>query len=463
MCIRDSMYTEPACTPTRAAFQTGRYAVRSGMHTVSFPVEYSGMDADEVTIAEVLSKAGYMTAFFGKWHLGDTEFSYAHKQGYDEAFFQPYNQVPSMWTKEAEAMNVITGMFPEMYGEDKYDIDNSWQPRGSVWTLEGTKGGKTLEWGPPPKVTNFWDAITESEKRTIAFIDKAVDAKKPFFISHQPILMGFIPDPRNPAKGTANKNPLAEALARLDKFIGELQQHLVKKGIAENTLVMVQADNGPFIHYGPRGMAETLYTGGKSDFLEGGVRVPALATWPGTIEPGQIIGDILHVSDLYTTFARLGGAVDHIPTDRVIDGVDQTSLFLNGDGFSRRDYVMIYQGPNLAGAVKGRFKRDWKNAMPGLSKNEFYDLYTDPRERTGEMIEQFHVKSMFNRQRQRHELWMKKYPNRPDATPGPALTGIDNVRPETEKIYTAPVDPNKLPFDPQEVSKQPVPWTISDM
>jgi len=457
------MYTEPACTPTRAAFQTGRYAVRSGMHTVSFPVEYSGMDADEVTIAEVLSKAGYMTGFFGKWHLGDTEFSYAHKQGYDEAFFQPYNQVPSMWTKEAEAANVITGMFPEMYGKDKYDIDNSWQPRGSVWTLEGTKGGKTLEWGPPPKVTNFWDAITESEKRTIAFIDKAVEAKKPFFISHQPILLGFIPDPRNPVKSTANKNPLAEALARLDTFIGELQQHLVEKGIAENTLVMVQADNGPFIHYGPRGMVETLYTGGKSDFLEGGVRVPALATWPGVIGPGQIIGDILHVSDLYTTFARLGGALDHIPTDRVIDGVDQTSLFLNGDGFSRRDYVMIYQGPNLAGAVKGRFKRDWKNAMPGLSKNEFYDLYTDPRERTGEMIEQFHVKSMFNRQRQRHEMWIKKYPNRPDATPGPALTGIDNVRPETEKIYTWPVDPKKLPFDPADVSKQDLPFTQSDL
>lgn len=457
------MYTEPACTPTRAAFQTGRYAVRSGMHTVSFPVEYSGMDADEVTIAEILSEAGYMTGFFGKWHLGDTEFSYAHKQGYDEAFFQPYNQVPSMWTKEAEAMNVITGMFPEMYGEDRYDIDNSWQPRGSVWTLEGTKGGKTYEWGPPPKVTNFWDAITESEKRTIDFIDKAVEAKKPFFISHQPILIGFIPDPRNPVKVTANKNPLQEALVRLDNFIGELQQHLVDKGIAENTLVMVQADNGPFIHYGPRGMVEVLYAGGKSDFIEGGVRVPALATWPGVIEPGQIIGDILHVADLYTTFARLGSAMEHIPTDRVIDGVDQTSLFINGDGYSRRDYVMIYQGPNLAGAVKGRFKRDWKNAMPGLSKNEFYDLYTDPRERTGEMIEQFHVKSMFNRQRQRHELWMKKYPNRPDATPGPALTGIENVRPETEKIYTAPVDPDKLPFDPFEVSKQPVPWTRSDM
>jgi len=457
------MYTEPACTPTRAAFQTGRYAVRSGMHTVAFPIEYSGMDADEVTIAEVLSKAGYMTAFTGKWHLGDTEFSYAHNQGYDEAFFQPYNQVPSMWTREAEAANVITGMFPEMMGEDRYDIDNSWQPRGSVWTLEGTKNGKTLEWGPPPKVTNFWDAIRESEQRTLNFVDKAVEAKKPFFISHQPILLGFIPDPRNPKKRTANKNVAAEAIERLDDFVAELRMKLEQKGVAENTLIVLQADNGPFIHYGPRGMVETVYTGGKGDFTEGGVRVPAMAVWPSVIESEQIAGDILHVTDLFTTFARLGGATKHIPRDRIIDGVDQTSLFLNGDGYSRRDYAMIYVGPNLAAGVKGRFKRDWKNATPGLSKNEFYDLYTDPRERTGEMIEQFHVKSMFNRQRQRHELWIKKYPNRPDATTGPALTGIENVRPETKAISQWPVDPKKLPFDPAEVRKQPLPFTESDM
>jgi arylsulfatase A-like enzyme len=456
------MYTEPACTPTRAAFQTGRYAVRSGMHTVAFPIEYSGIDSEEVTIAEVLSEAGYMTGFFGKWHLGDTEFSYAHNQGYDEAFFTPYNQVPSMWTVEAEAMNVITGLYPDVYGKDEFDIDNSWQPRGSVWALEGTKGGKTLEWGLP-EGTNYWDAIAESEKRTLAFIDKAVEAKKPFFIAHHPMLLSFLPDPRNPQKITANKNPLQEGLVKLDRFMGELFQHLEDKGIAENTLVIVMADNGPFIHYGPRGMVETLYTGGKGDFTEGGVRVPALAVWPGTIAPDQIIGDVLHVTDLFTTFANLGGGTDNIPRDRVIDGVDQTSLFLNGKGHSRRDYVMIYQGPHLGGAVKGRFKRDWKNATPGLSKNEFYDLYTDPRERTGEMIEQFHIKSMFNRQRQRHEMWIKKYPNRPDATPGPALTGIDNVRPETELIYTSPVDLEKLPFAPEEVYNHDLPFVGSDL
>jgi arylsulfatase len=457
------MYTEPACTPTRAAFQTGRYAVRSGMHTVSFPVEYSGMDAEEVTIAEVLSSAGYATAFYGKWHLGDTEFSYAHNQGYDDAFFTPYNQVPSMWIPQAEAANIITGMYPELAGQDPYQIDESHWPRGVVWTIEGTKGGTSREWGPPPDITNFWDHESEAQKRTLAFIDKNVDAGKPFFVAYHPILTAFFPDPRAKGKVTANKNLLQEALVKLDVFIGELHDHLEEKGIAENTLVILMADNGPFTHFGPRGMAETLYRGGKGDFTEGGVRVPCIASWPGVIEPGQIVGDIIHVSDLFTSFARLGGAMEYIPTDRIIDGVDQTSLFLNGDGNSRRDYVMIYQGPNLAAGVKGRFKRDWKNSTPGLSLNEFYDLYTDPREEDGEMIEQFHVKSMFNRQLQRHELWIKKYPNRPDATPGPALTGLENVRPETVNIYTSPVDPKKLPFDPTEVSKQPLPFTESDL
>lgn len=456
------MYTEPSCTPSRAACMTGRYAVRSGMHTVSFPVEYSGIDAGEVTMAEVLSKAGYATAFYGKWHLGDTEPSYCHRQGFDEAFFTPYNQVPSMWVREAESANVITGLYPEMYGNDPYDIDNSWQPRGFVWTLEGTKGGGTKEWGPPPKGTNYWDIDPECERRTLAFAEKNGAARRPFYIAYWPTAMSFVPDPRNPKKLTANKNVLQEALVRIDRFIGTLMKELTEQGLAENTLVICMADNGPFTHHGPRGMAETLYRGGKGDSTEGGVRVPCIAWWPGMIGPGEIVGDIIHETDLFTTFAALGGATQYIPTDRIIDGVDQRSLFLNGDTHSRRDYVMIYQGPNLAAAVKGRFKRDWANALVGLSGAEFYDLYTDPREQHGEMIEQFHVKSMFNRQRQRHEFWIEKFPNREDATRGPALTGIENERPETRDIYTAPIDPRKLPFDPREILKHELPWTPSD-
>ena len=91
------MYTEPSCTPTRAAALTGRLAVRSGMYTVAFPPEGSGLPAEEVTIAEVLSQAGYNTAFFAKAHQGDIEESYMHNQGFDEAVFSLYNQFGLRW------------------------------------------------------------------------------------------------------------------------------------------------------------------------------------------------------------------------------------------------------------------------------------------------------------------------------------------------------------------------------
>ena len=96
------MYTEIGCTPSRAASATGRLAVRSGMYNIGMLLEMHGMRGEEVTIAEVLSKAGYVTAFHGKWHLGDIEESYPHNQGFDEAFFTGYNQILSLNTRVAE-------------------------------------------------------------------------------------------------------------------------------------------------------------------------------------------------------------------------------------------------------------------------------------------------------------------------------------------------------------------------
>ena len=101
----------------------------------------------------------------------------------------------------------------------------------------------------------------------------------------------------------------------------------------------------------------------EGSFLEGGVRVTAQAWWPGMIEP-QIAGDILHITDLFTTFARLGGGTKYIPTDRIIDGIDQTALLLNGDTRSRRDSVFIYAGPQLGATVKGNYKRHWNHLTP---------------------------------------------------------------------------------------------------
>ena len=449
------MYTEPSCTPSRTAVITGRHPVRNGMYNVGFPYEYGGLPPTEVTMGDVLSKAGYATAFYGKSHLGDIESSYLNKRGFDEALWMPYNQVPSLYTPQGQMAALTPAvMIPEMFGKDPYDIDPGWRPKGYVFALEGVKGGPVREFGVPPNHADYMKIEPECQKRALAFMEKSAAAKKPFYLAYWPVGTSFLGFPN---RLTANGGFPQEAYARIDAYVGTLMSDLTRLGIAENTLVVLMADNGPMMHNGPAGFTETLYTGGKGDYTEGAVRVPAMAWWPGTIAPGQTVGDILHVTDLFTTFAHLGGAGGNIPTDRIIDGIDQTALFLNGDTHSRRDYVHIYTGPILAATVKGRYKRVWVGEKPGLSGAAFYDLYTDPREEFGKMLPMFPAKGMFNIMKARHELWMERYPNTPEARDFP-LGGIENARPETKAASQPRVDVSKLPFDPREFIKRLKSW-----
>jgi arylsulfatase len=455
------MYTEPSCTPTRAAFQTGRHAVRSGMYTVSFPLEYGGMSEKEVTIAEILSEVGYATAFYGKGHLGDIEQSYMTNMGYDEALWSPYNQVPSMYVARGDLGPMFpTSVMPELYPDDPYDMDPGWRPNGYVWALEGTKGGPTREWGTPPNEDDYYKLEAEMQKRTLEFIVKSAKAEKPFFVSYQPIAASFLGTQPGEKKRTHSAGLLQEFLVEFDAWVPKLLQTLKDAGVEENTLVILMADNGPMTHHGPDGMVETLYTGGKGDFTEGAVRVPFLVRWPGVIAPNQIVGDIIHVTDLFTTFATLAGATDKIPTDRIIDGIDQTSLFLNGDTYSRRDYVHIYTGDILAAQVKGRFKRHWVGELPGLSGASFYDLYNDPREVMGKMLPGFTTKTMFDIMKARHELFIRKYPNEKHPR-GMPLTGLENPRPAVKKAGEFRFNEKDLPFDPMEFLDYELPYDPS--
>ncbi len=446
------MYTEVGCTPSRAASVTGRLAVRSGMYNIGMLREQHGMRGEEVTMAEVLSKAGYATAFHGKWHLGDIEESYPHKQGFDEAFFTGYNQILSLNTRVAEGANASIGLFEDMLPPDPYKLDDTFITKGWVQIAEGTKGGATRQWGDNSH-ENYLKIDPEAQRRTLDFIERSAKAGKPFYIANWPNLTSFIP---NPKKTSQARSILQDGLeSNVDPFVGRVMAKLKELGIAENTLVVCMADNGPMSHNPPPGlgMAETIYRGGKGDFTEGGVRVPAFAWWPGVIEPKQIVGDIIHETDLFTTFARLAGARKNIPTDRVIDGVDQTSLLINGDAHSRRDHVFIYAGPRLGATVKGNYKRHWISSDPvgeasGIPA-AFFFLPADPREVTPMLVNLIHLKSPFNRMKLRHDLWKKKYPDSSEKH-GVPWTGIENATPEIKALSVPPAPLRNLPFDPLE-------------
>ena len=149
--------------------------------------------------------------------------------------------------------------------------------------------------------------------------------------------------------------------------------------------------------------------------------------------------------------------MDEIPTDRIIDGVDQAALLLEGDTNSRRDYAHIYTGPMLAATVKGRYKKHWAGAKPGLSGPEFYDLYNDPREASGQLIPMFPAKSMFNQMKMRHQLMIAKYPNKGQNRDFP-FQNIENARPETIEASQPRVDPDDVPFDPADVIREVPEW-----
>jgi arylsulfatase len=164
-----------------------------------------------------------------------------------------------------------------------------------------------------------------------------------------------------------------------------------------------------------------IFRGGKGSTTEGGVRVDAFVRWPGMIGADSVAGDIVHVTDLFTTIARLGGATDRIPTDRTIDGIDQTALMLEGDTHGRRDYVFLYNINKLEAVVK-------ENAILA----DFYDLFRDPQEKYPVSTEiGAWGGAKFVRMIQRHLKRKQLYPDEGPAI-GMPYEGIENLRPETK-------------------------------
>jgi arylsulfatase len=256
---------------------------------------------------------------------------------------------------------------------------------------------------------------------------------EPFFLQYWPVIP--LSNPRHTVDKftTPNGGTYVEKMKLVDQWIGELMAEMEKLGVADNTLVIVMGDNGHFTKYSPQsGYTPMIFRGGKGYTTEGGVRVDAFVRWPGMIESDSVAGDIMHVSDFYTTIARLGGASEEIPRDRVIDGVDQTSLLLNGDSHSRRDYVFLYN----INALEAVIKEQYKLAIPGGKIEnaiiaDFYDLFRDTREEWPVSTEVgAWGGAKFVRMVMRHMKRKEKYPSEPPAT-GIPYKGIENLRPES--------------------------------
>ena len=432
------MYTEPSCTPTRVAFMTGRQPHRNGMGDTAVDIAGFGLAAQEVTLAEVLSEVGYNTVHIGKWHMGDIMEAWPTHQGFDFATFPIHQQGQlTIYNDDAAKEEVSIGIGKDNY-DDRFTLDNWFRPDAShmATVVEGKRGETVREvrMAPGERWTQAkYDEMNDAfQQQTLEHLRALAAKDEPFFLQYWPVIPLYNVRTTTEKFTTPNGGTYVESMKQLDGWIGEILGEMDSLGLTENTVVVIMGDNGHFTKYSPgSGFTPMIFRGGKGDSTEGGVRVDAFARWPGMITKDSIVGDIVHVSDLFTSLARLGGATDKIPTDRVIDGVDQTALILEGETHGRRDHVMIYSGNSLKAVVKEQYKLN----VPGAGENaivaKFYDLYRDTREEWSVSTEIGAWGGQeFVRIIQRHKKRKEMYPDKPPAF-GRPYEGIDNLRPET--------------------------------
>jgi arylsulfatase len=356
-----NMNMEAQCTPSRSAILTGRYAIRSGTHSVPFGGVADGLTQWEVTMAEALSSMGYATALYGKWHLGSNDGRFPHDQGFDEWYGIPRTTDEAMWPNAPGWSETI--MPPEQI-------------------MEGRKGEKS-------RSVRVYDLdqrrIMDAEitRRTIDFIERQTAARKPFF-AYATITQPHLPTLPNPTfAGKTGNGDWADMLAEMDHNVGQMLDAIDRLGIRENTIVIFASDNGPEFVKPWDGWAGP-WRGQYFTAWEGGIRVPFIVRWPGKVPAGNVNDEIVHAVDLFPTIARLCGA--KVPDDRPIDGMDVSDFILGKADKSPRAGVLIFCSDRLQ-AVKWRnykvhFYEQETMVSPALKLGipKLFNLYTNPRE-----------------------------------------------------------------------------------
>ncbi len=363
-----SFYTAPVCTPSRAQLMTGRLAVRTGLAGgVLFPDSTGGLQPDEITVAEVLKARGYATAAVGKWHLGLLPEYMPMQQGFDSYFGIPYSNDMDQTSAGLPAEERL-----RRYMDATIDDFN----------VPLMRDGRIVE--RPAQQTTLTKRYTDEG---IAFIKAHRNGPFFLYLAHN---LPHVPLFRSKEfEGKSQRGLYGDAVEEIDSNVGRLLSTLRELKLERNTIVLFMSDNGPWATYLEQGGSAGPLRGAKGSTWEGGVRVPAIFWWPGTIAPGVTTG-IGSELDILQTFASLAGAP--APAGKVLDGHD-LSQTLRGNAPSPRHTLFYYanSGEGVLSAVRhDSFKAHFvvptagsapvaAPAVPGAV--ELYNLDQDPSEK----------------------------------------------------------------------------------
>lgn len=363
----------PVCSPTRGSCLTGRHPYRYGIYSANT----GHMKPQEITLPELLKKEGYTTGHFGKWHLGTLtttvkdanrggprgkkNYSTPSQHGYDDSF-----------VTESKVPTFDPMIKPKDAGRNAWDE-----------IVDKTKG---VAYG-----THYWDhdgrSVTENLQgddsriimdRAVPFIESAVEKNKPFFAAiwfhapHLPVVAGRRHAELYNEHSVYQRNYYG-CVTALDEQVGRLRERLRTLSVSENTLICFCSDNGPEGQTGKAPGSSAEFRGRKRSLYEGGVRVPGVMEWPGTIPAGSSTDFPAVTSDYLPTVLELLGVT--YPSDRPLDGVSLTDV-MRGKNVKRTKPIG-FQSKNQIAWHSGSHKL---YSSDGGKTWELYDLGTDPAE-----------------------------------------------------------------------------------
>jgi arylsulfatase A-like enzyme len=355
--VLDQFYVMPACTPTRASLMTGRYTIRYGMQiSVIKPHHRHGLPADERILPQALKEVGYETSIVGKWHLGLSKPEYLPtNRGFDHQYgcytgmidYVTHTRNKDLnWREQLVVMDSIEEPTEKLLGNDWNRDDRPVYEKGYVT-----------------------DLIREEAIRVIRERDKSAPLflYVPFTAPHTPLQAMesdleqyldadlkipdiFNVDEENRELRLNRRRYYAALVSGMDDAVGAIMQTLKEQDMLSNTLVIFMSDNGGSY----QGGNNDPLRGQKTQMYEGGVRVPALISFPGRIEPGTFVNEPLHVVDLYPTLLKLTGAT--LEQEHPLDGKDIWATVSNGAESPHRE-ILINAREGRSSAIR---VGDWK-------------------------------------------------------------------------------------------------------